>query len=197
MKDDVILRLNSDKLQLEQEVVGLKERLSKKAEKQVKSGKQSAEHQQRTSWRQNHKESTSVTFITLNSLCATQELLMHNYEREFKALKIQMEAEGNKTEKMEEMIKGLSSNKVQLEQEVAHLKELLAQKAEKHTSKGKQTTGQQWQKKNSWLHLNQKFWSLKEPWRKHLFLDEIIEDKDCPLPPMDGYPECQGKLKVM
>lgn len=65
---------------------------------------------------------------------------MHNYDRECKALKIQMEAEENKTEKMEETIKGLISNKLQLEQEVVHLKELLAQKAEKHTSKGKQTT---------------------------------------------------------
>lgn len=122
---------------------------------------------------------------------------MHSYERAFKALKIQMEAEENKTAKMEEAIKGLRSNKLQLEQEVAHLKKLLAQKAEKHTNKCKQTAGQQWQKKkNSWLQLNQKFWSLKEPWRKHLFLDEI-NDEDCPLPPMDGYPECQGKLKVM
>ncbi|TWW80541.1 Alpha-1,6-mannosylglycoprotein 6-beta-N-acetylglucosaminyltransferase A [Takifugu flavidus] len=127
MKDDLISRLNSDKLQLEQEVVGLKERLSKKAEKQVKSGP-----------------------------------LMHNYEGEFKALKIQMEAEENKTEKMEETIKGLLSNKLQLEQEVAHLKELLVQKAEEHTNK-----------------------------------DKINEDKDCPLPPMDGYPECLGKLKWM
>lgn len=65
---------------------------------------------------------------------------MHNYEREFKALKIQMEAEENKTEKMEETINGLSSNKLQLEQEVAHLKDVLAQKAE---NKGKQTAGQQ------------------------------------------------------
>lgn len=44
MKDDLILRLNSEKLRLEQEVVDLKERLSKRAEKQVKSGK----HQQNT-----------------------------------------------------------------------------------------------------------------------------------------------------
>lgn len=53
MKDNLILRLNSDKLKLEQEVIGLKEHLSEKAEKQVKSGKQSAEHKERTSWQQN------------------------------------------------------------------------------------------------------------------------------------------------
>lgn len=88
---------------------------------------------------------------------------MHKYEIKFKSLKIQMEAQENKTEKMEETIKGLSSNKLQLEQEVAHLKELLTQKAEKHTNKGKQTAGQQWQKKkNSWFQLNQKFLSLND-----------------------------------
>lgn len=161
MKDDLISRMNYEKLQLEQEVVGLKERLSKKAEKQVKSGTQSTEHREQADSRivfKNHKESTSVTFITLNSLWANPGPLMHNYEREFKALKIQMEAEENKTGKMEEMIKRLSSTKLQLEQEVKRLKEQLAQKAEKHASKGRETDGLQWQKKkNSWLHLNQKF----------------------------------------
>lgn len=131
---------------------------------------------------------------------------MHNCEKEFKVLKSQMEAEENKTEKMKETIKGLSSNKLQLEQEVEHLKEQLAQNAQKHASKGKQTAGQQRQAMErlysgltffSWVHLDQMLWSLKEPWRKRLFLDEINEDKDCPLPPMEGYPECQEKLKVM
>lgn len=40
MKDNVILKLNSDKVQLEQKVVDLEERLKKEAEKQVKAGKQ-------------------------------------------------------------------------------------------------------------------------------------------------------------
>lgn len=40
MKDNVILKLNSDKVQLEQKVVALKERLKKESEKQVKGGKQ-------------------------------------------------------------------------------------------------------------------------------------------------------------
>lgn len=30
-----------------------------------------------------------------------------------------------------------------------------------------------------------------------IFLDDQIEEgENCPLPPMDGYPECQGKIKV-
>lgn len=40
MKEDVIIRLNSDKLQLEKEVARLKERLNKEAEREVKPGKQ-------------------------------------------------------------------------------------------------------------------------------------------------------------
>lgn len=40
MKEDVIIRLNSDKLQLEKEVASLKERLNKEAEREVKPGKQ-------------------------------------------------------------------------------------------------------------------------------------------------------------
>lgn len=53
MKDDLIFRLNSDKLKLEQEVIGLKERLSKNAGEQVESGKQSAEHKEKSCWHQN------------------------------------------------------------------------------------------------------------------------------------------------
>lgn len=26
--------------------------------------------------------------------------------------------------------------------------------------------------------------------------DQLKEDENCPLPPMDGYPDCRGKLKV-
>lgn len=28
------------------------------------------------------------------------------------------------------------------------------------------------------------------------FLDEMIADENCPLPPMDGYPECKKKVEV-
>lgn len=68
MKDDLILRLNSNKHRLEQEVVGLKERLSKKADKQVKSGKQSAEH------KENKLTAESSSKITKN----LQQLPLHS-----------------------------------------------------------------------------------------------------------------------
>lgn len=48
MKEDVIIRLNSEKLQLEKEVAGLKEQLSKEAAKRVKPGKQSVENKEKT-----------------------------------------------------------------------------------------------------------------------------------------------------
>lgn len=52
-------------------------------------------------------------------------------------LQIQMKAEENKTQMREEAIKGLNSDKLLLQQEVAHLKELLAQKTEKQVKTGK------------------------------------------------------------
>lgn len=70
--------------------------------------------------------------------------LLHSYEWEFKALQVQMKKEENKTKMMEEMIKGLNSDKLKLEQEVAHLKELLVQK-EKQAKTGKKAAGHQLQ----------------------------------------------------
>lgn len=66
--------------------------------------------------------------------------LMHNYDREFKALQIQMKEEENKTKMKEEMIKGLNSDKLKLQQEMADLKELLVQK-EKQAKTGKKAAG--------------------------------------------------------
>lgn len=66
--------------------------------------------------------------------------LLHNYEREFKTLQIQMKEEENKTKMREEMIKGLNSDKFKLGQELAHLKELLVQK-EEQAKTGKSAAG--------------------------------------------------------
>lgn len=66
--------------------------------------------------------------------------LLHNYEREFKTLQMQMKEEENETKMREEMIKGLNSDKLKLEQEVAHLKELLVQK-EKQAKTGERAAG--------------------------------------------------------
>lgn len=51
-----------------------------------------------------------------------------------------MKEEENETKMREEMIKGLNSDKLKLEQEVAHLKELLVQK-EKQAKTGKRAAG--------------------------------------------------------
>lgn len=64
MKEDMILRLNSDKLQLEKEVAGLKERLNKEAEKQVKPGK----HHQ---WNANGTKGACLATQEQNSVIAT------------------------------------------------------------------------------------------------------------------------------
>lgn len=68
-------------------------------------------------------------------LFASPAPLLYNCERELKTVQIQMTAEENKIQKRGEMIKGLKSDKLQPEQEVTHLKELLAPKAEKHIGK--------------------------------------------------------------
>lgn len=133
MKDNVILKLNSDKVQLEQKVVDLEERLKKEAEKQVKAGKQCS------------KKIKNITVLLLfhiwsrlpDYLLKPSFPLLYNTEREVKARQIQITAEGEKIQEMEEMIKGLNSYKLQLEQEVAHLKKLLALKAENHIDKGR------------------------------------------------------------
>lgn len=52
---------------------------------------------------------------------------MHNYGGEFKVLQMLMNEEKNKTKMREEMIEALNSEKLKLEQEVAHLKELQEQ----------------------------------------------------------------------
>lgn len=113
--------------------------------------------------------------------------VVRNYEREFKAIQMQMKEEENKTKMEEEMIKGLNSDKLKLEQEVAQLKELLVQK-EKEAKTSKKAAGH---------HLppveNRR--NQKNPF-KCLFSDEMNEDKNCSLPPMDGYPECQKKIQV-
>lgn len=64
MKEDVIRRLNSDKLQLEKEVAGLKERLKKEAEKPVKPGK----HHQ---WNANRTKGACLATREQNSVIVT------------------------------------------------------------------------------------------------------------------------------
>ncbi|CAJ1078832.1 alpha-1%2C6-mannosylglycoprotein 6-beta-N-acetylglucosaminyltransferase A-like [Xyrichtys novacula] len=92
---------------------------------------------------------------------------LKGHKEEFTALQIQMEAEKEKGKVREEMIKELRSDKLQLQQQVAQLEELLKLQAQQKEPKVQQV-------KND---------------------DEILVDKNCPLPPLDGYPACKGKLK--
>ncbi|XP_049905860.1 alpha-1,6-mannosylglycoprotein 6-beta-N-acetylglucosaminyltransferase A-like [Epinephelus moara] len=87
---------------------------------------------------------------------------LKSYKEEFLSLQIKMEAEKEKGQMRDETIKELRSDKIQLQQQVAHLEELLKLQAEQGKTE-----------------------------------DQIIEDKNCPLPPMDGYPDCMKKLKWM
>ncbi|XP_070694569.1 alpha-1,6-mannosylglycoprotein 6-beta-N-acetylglucosaminyltransferase A-like [Pempheris klunzingeri] len=93
---------------------------------------------------------------------------LKNYKGELKALQIKMEAEKEKGQMRDEMIKELRSDKLQLQQQVANLDKRLKLQAEKGERKEK-----------------------NEP------DDQIKEEENCPLPPMDGYPHCKEKLKWM
>ncbi|KAM6979069.1 alpha-1,6-mannosylglycoprotein 6-beta-N-acetylglucosaminyltransferase A-like isoform 1-T2 [Tautogolabrus adspersus] len=85
------------------------------------------------------------------------------------ALQIKMEAEKEKGRMREDMIKELRSDKLVLQQHVVKLEELLKMQAEKAENK-------------------------VQPIKSD---EQIKEDDNCPLPPMDGYPDCKGKLKWM
>ncbi|KAK2839551.1 hypothetical protein Q5P01_013291 [Channa striata] len=92
----------------------------------------------------------------------SSQSLLKDYKVELQALQIKMEAEGEKEQMRDEMIKELRSDKVHLQQQVVHLEDLLKLKAEKDAED-----------------------------------DQVKGGEQCPLPPMDGYPECKGKLKWM
>ncbi|XP_036966645.1 alpha-1,6-mannosylglycoprotein 6-beta-N-acetylglucosaminyltransferase A-like isoform X1 [Acanthopagrus latus] len=89
---------------------------------------------------------------------------LKDYKEEFRVLQIQMEAEKDKEKLREKMVEELRSDKVQLQQQVAHLEELL------------------------------RLQTMKELARDG---GQNSEDKNCPLPLMDGYPNCVDKLKWM
>ncbi|XP_047456144.1 alpha-1,6-mannosylglycoprotein 6-beta-N-acetylglucosaminyltransferase A-like isoform X1 [Mugil cephalus] len=92
-----------------------------------------------------------------------------DYKAELLALQIKMEAEKGEAKLKDDMIKELRSDKLHLLQQVAHLEELLKLHMEREEKKSQSVNSD----------------------------DQIIEDKNCPLPPMDSYPECLGKLKWM
>uniref|UniRef100_A0A3Q2EHZ5 alpha-1,6-mannosyl-glycoprotein 6-beta-N-acetylglucosaminyltransferase n=2 Tax=Cyprinodon variegatus TaxID=28743 RepID=A0A3Q2EHZ5_CYPVA len=90
------------------------------------------------------------------------------YKEEIKAVQEKMEAEKAKGQMKDEMIKELHADKVHLQQEVTRLEELL------------------------------KLQLMKEEKKEQVKAeDEISEDKYCPLPPLDGFPDCKGKIKWM
>ncbi|XP_042350899.1 alpha-1,6-mannosylglycoprotein 6-beta-N-acetylglucosaminyltransferase A-like [Plectropomus leopardus] len=140
LRDEMIKELRSEKIQLQQQVAHGEELLKLQAEKEEKKLKS-----------------------------ASPPPPLRDYKEELQSLRIKMEAEKEKGEMRDEMIKELRSDKLHLQQQVAHLEELLKLQAEK-----KEMTLQQ----------------VKTD-------DKIEEDKNCPLPPLDGYPDCMGKLKWM
>ncbi|XP_028249403.1 alpha-1,6-mannosylglycoprotein 6-beta-N-acetylglucosaminyltransferase A-like [Parambassis ranga] len=89
--------------------------------------------------------------------------------KELRAFQQEVEAEKGKGQVKDEMIKELRSDKVYLQQQVNHLEELLKQHVEQEQRKTQQVKSE----------------------------DELKEGTNCPLPPMDGYPDCEGKIKWM
>lgn len=137
MKEDIILTL-------EKEVAGLKELLNK-AEKRAELGKQTYTSYADIKQVEPDYKATSKKTNFLNTqhilwkpffppLLASPAHLPHSYDKEIKAQ--QIKSEENKTRMNEEVIKRLTSDKLQLQQEVAHLNELL-QKVEKTVKTGK------------------------------------------------------------
>ncbi|XP_068592783.1 alpha-1,6-mannosylglycoprotein 6-beta-N-acetylglucosaminyltransferase A-like [Cebidichthys violaceus] len=92
-----------------------------------------------------------------------------DYKEEFQSLQIKMEAEKEKDKLKDEMIEDLRSDKLQLQKQVALVEKLLKLQEEKEEKEEKK---------------------IKTD-------DEIKVDENCPLPPLDGYPDCKVKLKWM
>ncbi|XP_027878942.1 alpha-1,6-mannosylglycoprotein 6-beta-N-acetylglucosaminyltransferase A-like isoform X1 [Xiphophorus couchianus] len=90
------------------------------------------------------------------------------YKEDIKALQEKMEAEKVKGQMKDDMIKELRADKAQLRQDVTRLEELLMLQLKKEEKK--ETVE---------------------------YEDDIPEDTNCPLPPLDGFPECTGKIKWM
>ncbi|XP_068428895.1 alpha-1,6-mannosylglycoprotein 6-beta-N-acetylglucosaminyltransferase A-like [Clinocottus analis] len=84
-----------------------------------------------------------------------------NYKEDFQALQVQLEAEKEKEGLKDEMIKDLRTDKLQLQQQVAHMDTLLKLQEEKEKK------------------------------------EEEEQKEKCPLPPLDGFPNCTKKLKWM
>ncbi|XP_071328726.1 alpha-1,6-mannosylglycoprotein 6-beta-N-acetylglucosaminyltransferase A-like [Trachinotus anak] len=94
---------------------------------------------------------------------------LRDYKAELQILQIKMEAEEKKGQMKNEMIEELRSDKLHLQQQVAQLEELLKLQMEKREKTDQQAKSD----------------------------DQIKEDENCPLPPMEGYPDCKHKLKWM
>ncbi|XP_035532727.1 alpha-1,6-mannosylglycoprotein 6-beta-N-acetylglucosaminyltransferase A-like [Morone saxatilis] len=94
---------------------------------------------------------------------------LNDYKEELRALQIKIEAMKENAQMKDDMVKELHSDKFQLQQQVAHLEELLKLQAETKEKKVQQVKSD----------------------------DKMKEDENCPLPPMDGYPDCLEKLKWM
>ncbi|XP_076602989.1 alpha-1,6-mannosylglycoprotein 6-beta-N-acetylglucosaminyltransferase A-like isoform X1 [Chaetodon auriga] len=95
--------------------------------------------------------------------------LLRDYKGELRALQIKTEAENVQARMRDEMIKELRSDKIHLQQEVARLGELLKKQMERE---------------------EKKLTNVKPD-------DQIEGDKNCPLPPMNGYPDCKKKIQWM
>ncbi|XP_078119403.1 alpha-1,6-mannosylglycoprotein 6-beta-N-acetylglucosaminyltransferase A-like [Sander vitreus] len=141
LRDEMLKELRSDKLHLQQQVAHMEKHLKLQAEKEEN----------------NVQQGKSVSPLSP----------LKDYKEELQSLQIKMEAEKEKGQLRDEMLKELRSDKLHLQQQVAHMEKHLKLQAEKEENNVQQGKSD----------------------------DQIKEDENCPLPPMDGYPHCKEKLK--
>ncbi|XP_013880322.1 alpha-1,6-mannosylglycoprotein 6-beta-N-acetylglucosaminyltransferase A [Austrofundulus limnaeus] len=112
---------------------------------------------------------------------------LKDYKEELHVLQVKMEAEKAKGQQREELISELRSDKVQLRRQLTQMEELLKLQMEKRQDQKREV------KQGTGTFLKER--SLEAIYRKSN--QEELEDKNCPLLPTDGFPECKGKLKWM
>ncbi|XP_037542259.1 alpha-1,6-mannosylglycoprotein 6-beta-N-acetylglucosaminyltransferase A [Nematolebias whitei] len=94
---------------------------------------------------------------------------LNDKTEELQVLELKMEAEKAKGQLKDDLINDLRLDKLQLRQQVTQLEDLLKIQMEKK----------------------------QEPKQEKKPEGEAEADKNCPLPPADGFPECEGKIKWM
>nr|XP_046260078.1 alpha-1,6-mannosylglycoprotein 6-beta-N-acetylglucosaminyltransferase A-like isoform X2 [Scatophagus argus] len=126
-----------------------------------------------------------------------------DYMGELRALQIEMRAEKKKGQMRDEIVAELRSDKLKLQQQVSNLEKLLKLQAEKDGQKKdemvKDLRSYSLQLQQQVAHFEEllKLQADKNDTKVQQSDNQTKEDDNCPLPPVDGYPQCKGKIKWM